>query len=173
MFNFIIAIWLGAVLNIGFYNKVHLLTPYFGVKAILFLAATVLIVVAAYYALLQILNWKWTAKLFAILLVFIGGFSSYFVNTLGVIISPDQIQNMIQTDVSEVSDLVSLRFGLWTVFFVVLPIILITQVKLKKEKVSHFLLKKSVQLSLLLQLLVFCFLHIMWILQLFFVNIVI
>jgi lipid A ethanolaminephosphotransferase len=33
MFNFIIAIWLGAILNIGFYNKVHFLTPYFGVKA--------------------------------------------------------------------------------------------------------------------------------------------
>ena len=72
----------------------------------------------------------------------IGGFSSYFVNTLGVIISPDQIQNMIQTDVSEVSDLISLRFGLWTVFFVILPIILITQVKLKQEKVSYLLMKK-------------------------------
>ncbi len=72
----------------------------------------------------------------------IGGFSSYFVNTLGVIISPDQIQNMIQTDVSEVSDLISLRFGLWTVFFVVLPIILITLVKFKKEKVSYLLMKK-------------------------------
>jgi len=108
MFNLIIAIWLGAILNIGFYHQVHLLTPYFGIKAILFLAATVVIVVAAYYALLQILNWKWTAKIFAILLIVIGGFSSYFVNTLGVIISPDQIQNMIQTDVSEVSDLISL-----------------------------------------------------------------
>ncbi|WP_153300577.1 phosphoethanolamine transferase domain-containing protein, partial [Acinetobacter baumannii] len=32
------------------------------------------------------------------------------VNTLGVIISPDQIQNMVQTDVSEVTDLISLRF---------------------------------------------------------------
>ncbi|WP_440206381.1 phosphoethanolamine transferase [Acinetobacter oleivorans] len=148
MFNFIIAIWLGAVLNIGFYNKVHLLTPYFGVKAILFLAATVIIVVAAYYALLQILNWKWTAKLFAILLVFIGGFSSYFVNTLGVIISPDQIQNMIQTDVSEVSDLVSLRFGLWTVFFVVLPIFLITQVKIKKERIVPLLVKKVLSIAI-------------------------
>ncbi|EOQ65482.1 hypothetical protein F935_00060 [Acinetobacter calcoaceticus ANC 3811] len=148
MFNFIIAIWLGAILNIGFYNKVHLLTPYFGVKAILFLAATVVILIAAYYALLQILNWKWTAKFFAILLVFIGGFSSYFVNTLGVIISPDQIQNMIQTDVSEVSDLVSLRFGLWTVFFVVLPIFLITQVKIKKEKLVPLLLKKVLSIAI-------------------------
>ncbi|AVG25658.1 hypothetical protein C5H40_05370 [Acinetobacter baumannii] len=31
MFNLIIAIWLGAILNIGFYHQVHTLTPYFGV----------------------------------------------------------------------------------------------------------------------------------------------
>ena len=124
-----------------FYKKVHLLTPYLGIKATLFLAATVVIVVATYYAALQILNWKWTAKIFAILLVFIGGFSSYFVNTLGVIISPDQIQNIAQTDVAEATDLLSLRFGLWTIFFVVLPIFLITQVKLKSEKYFRFCLK--------------------------------
>lgn len=148
MFNIIIAIWLGAILNIGFYKKVHLLTPYLGIKATLFLAATVVIVVATYYAALQILNWKWTAKIFAILLVFIGGFSSYFVNTLGVIISPDQIQNIAQTDVAEATDLLSLRFVLWTIFFVVLPIFLITQVKLKSEKILPLLLKKVLSIAL-------------------------
>ncbi|MHC3032645.1 phosphoethanolamine transferase [Acinetobacter nosocomialis] len=148
MFNFIIAIWLGAILNFGFYKKVHLLTPYLGIKATFFLAATVVIVVATYYAALQILNWKWTAKIFAILLVFIGGFSSYFVNTLGVIISPDQIQNIAQTDVAEATDLLSLRFGLWTIFFVILPIFLITQVKLKSEKILPLLLKKVLSIAL-------------------------
>ncbi|WP_151823655.1 phosphoethanolamine transferase [Acinetobacter nosocomialis] len=148
MFNFIIAIWLGAIINFGFYKKVHLLTPYLGIKATFFLAATVVIVVATYYAALQILNWKWTAKIFAILLVFIGGFSSYFVNTLGVIISPDQIQNIAQTDVAEATDLLSLRFGLWTIFFVILPIFLITQVKLKSEKILPLLLKKVLSIAL-------------------------
>ncbi|WP_151776445.1 phosphoethanolamine transferase [Acinetobacter nosocomialis] len=148
MFNFIIAIWLGAILNFGFYKKVHLLTPYLGIKATFFLAATVVIVVATYYAALQILNWKWTAKIFAILLVFIGGFSSYFVNTLGVIISPDQIQNIAQTDVAEATDLLSLRFGLWTIFFVILPIFLITQVKLKSEKILPLLLKTVLSIAL-------------------------
>ncbi|AWL18243.1 lipid A phosphoethanolamine transferase [Acinetobacter nosocomialis] len=148
MFNFIIAIWLGAILNFGFYKKVHLLTPYLGIKATFFLAATVVIVVATYYAALQILNWKWMAKIFAILLVFIGGFSSYFVNTLGVIISPDQIQNIAQTDVAEATDLLSLRFGLWTIFFVILPIFLITQVKLKSERILPLLLKKVLSIAL-------------------------
>ncbi|EXS22742.1 hypothetical protein J658_2228, partial [Acinetobacter baumannii 573719] len=138
----LLSIWLGLFLNIGFFKKIHQLTPYNGIKSVLFLGATLVILIAAYNLIFQLINWKWTAKIFAILLIFIGGFSSYFVNTLGVIISPDQIQNMIQTDVSEVSDLISLRFGLWTIFFVVLPIILITQVKLKKEKVSYLLMKK-------------------------------
>ncbi|NDW26984.1 DUF1705 domain-containing protein, partial [Acinetobacter baumannii] len=41
-----------------------------------------------------------------------------------------------------VTDLISLRFVLWTIFFVILPIFLITQVKFKQEKVSRLLLKK-------------------------------
>ncbi|MFH4280228.1 DUF1705 domain-containing protein, partial [Acinetobacter baumannii] len=74
--------------------------------------------------------------------------SSYFVNTLGVIISPDQIQNIAQTDVAEATDLLSLRFGLWTIFFVILPIFLITQVKLKSEKILPLLLKKVLSIAL-------------------------
>ncbi|EXW73154.1 phosphoethanolamine transferase, partial [Acinetobacter baumannii] len=141
-FNLLLSIWLGLFLNIGFFKKIHQLTPYNGIKSVIFLGATLVILIAAYNLIFQLINWKWTAKIFAILLIFIGGFSSYFVNTLGVIISPDQIQNMVQTDVSEVTDLISLRFVLWTVFFVILPIFLITQVKFKQEKASRLLLKK-------------------------------
>ncbi|KCX27222.1 phosphoethanolamine transferase domain-containing protein, partial [Acinetobacter baumannii] len=113
-FNLLLSIWLGLFLNIGFFKKIHQLTPYNGIKSVLFLGATLVILIAAYNLIFQLINWKWTAKIFAILLIFIGGFSSYFVNTLGVIISPDQIQNMVQTDVSEFTDLISLRFVLWT-----------------------------------------------------------
>ena len=47
---------------------------------------------------------------------------------------------MIQTDVSEVSDLIYVS-GSGQFFFVILPIV-ITQVKLKQEKVSYLLMKK-------------------------------
>ena len=136
----LLSIWLGLFLNIGFL-KIHQLTPYNGIKSVLFLGATLVILIAAYNLIFQLINWKWTAKIFAILLIFIGGFSSYFVNTLGVIISPDQIQNMVQTDVSEFTDLISLRFVLWTVFCYFAHF-LITQVKFKQEKASRLLLKK-------------------------------
>ena len=108
-FNVWVALWLSIILNIGFYEKIKELTPYSGFKAGLFLAATVFIVIAAYNLLLQILGWKWTAKVTAISLIIIGGFSSYFVNSLGVVITSDQVQNMMQTDLREANDLLSLH----------------------------------------------------------------
>lgn len=146
MFNAVLAVWLGAILNIGFFHKIHTLTPYVGIKASLFLMATVSVLVACYFAIFQIFNWKWTAKFFAILLVIIGGFSAYFVNTLGVVISPDQVQNMMQTDTAEVSDLLSLRFLIWTALVVILPVLLILAVKIRPEPTSKLLIKKVVSI---------------------------
>ena len=118
-FNLMVAVWLGLVLNFSFLKKIQTLTPYEGFKAYAFIGATAILLIALYNFILQILDWKWTAKFFAIILVFIGGFSAYFVNSLGVVISPDQIQNMMQTDSAEATDLLSLRFAVWIFFFVV------------------------------------------------------
>ena len=70
----------------SFLNKIQTLTPYEGFKAYAFIGATAILLIALYNFILQILDWKWTAKFFAIILVFIGGFSAYFVNSLGVVI---------------------------------------------------------------------------------------
>ncbi len=143
-FNFMVALWIGVFLNIAFLKQIQELTPYDGGKAYVFLAATVCVLVALYNLILQLLNWQWTLKLFSILLLIIGGFSAYFVSSLGVLISPDQIQNMMQTDVSEVSDLLSLRFLLWAIGMVLLPIGLISWVKIKPQAFSTLLLGKLI-----------------------------
>lgn len=142
VFILVMAVWLGVCLNFAFYRQIHLLTPYQGVKSFAFLAATAVILIALYNLILQILGWKWTLKAVTILLVFVGGFSAYFVNSLGVVISPDQIQNMMQTDPAEVRDLISPRFLLWTSVFVILPILLILKMNIAYESISKTLLKK-------------------------------
>lgn len=141
-FNFLLALWIGLFLNLGFLKRIQELTPYSGFKAYAFLAATVCVLIALYNLILQLLNWKWTLKLFSSLVLIIGGFSAYFVNSLGVLISADQIQNMMQTDVSEVSDLLSLRFVLWAVLMVLLPILLLSWIKIKPQARSKVLLNK-------------------------------
>ena len=142
VFTVIMAVWLGVCLNFAFYSQIHQLTPYQGIKSYAFLFATALILTALYNLVLQLLGWKWTLKAVTILLVFIGGFSAYFVNSLGVVISPDQIQNMMQTDPAEVRDLISPRFMLWTIAFVVLPIVFIAWVNVTYDSWSKTLLKK-------------------------------
>ncbi|OTG66771.1 phosphoethanolamine transferase [Acinetobacter silvestris] len=141
-FHFILAVWLGLILNFDFLKKVQTLTPYQGLKANLFLIATACVLIALYNLILHILGWKWTSKAVAILLVFIGGFSAYFVNSLGVVISPDQVQNLMQTDPSEVVDLLSPQFFIWTLCFVVLPIVAIVWVKIKPDSIGKSMLKK-------------------------------
>ncbi|MBP8064328.1 MAG: phosphoethanolamine--lipid A transferase [Acinetobacter sp.] len=144
VFNLFIALWLGIILNIGFYEKVNELTPYQGLKAIIFITATVCIVVAFYNLVMQLFAWKWTAKVCAIILIVIGGFSSYFVNSLGIVITSDQVQNMMQTDIKEVNDLLSPQLLTWMFGAIVLPIFAILLVRLKGETVLKTLLKKTV-----------------------------
>lgn len=143
-FNILLAIWLGVFLNIAFYQKLQLLTPYTGIKAGLFVAASILVVVALYNFIFQLFNWKWTAKPIAIALVFIGGFASYAVSTLGVLITSDQVQNLMQTDLAEARDTWSWHLVTWTLGMTVLPIIVILMVKIKSETIVGLLLKKII-----------------------------
>lgn len=145
-FNLLLAIWLGVFLNIAFFEKIHTLTPYNGVKAGLFVVASIIIVVAAYNFIFQLFNWKWTAKPLAIALVFIGGFAAYAVNTLGVLITSDQIQNLMQTDIAEARDTWSWHLVTWTLGMTVLPIIVILMIKIKPEPIIRQLLHKLIAL---------------------------
>lgn len=159
-FNLILAIWLGLILNFGFFKRINQLTPYQGVKSILFLGATLIVVVAAYNFLLQLINWKWTAKVFAAVFIIVGGLSSYFVNSLGVVITPDQIQNMLQTDVREVKDLWSLHLIIWAIFFIIIPLIVLKILKIEKETFGERMLKKSLSIAgslIVVAALLFCF----------------
>ncbi|CAM4117186.1 phosphoethanolamine transferase [Acinetobacter pragensis] len=145
-FNFFVALWLGLALNLTFYEKIQALTPYHGIKAQLFIAATVAVVIALYNVLLQLLQWRWNAKALAAVWLFIGGFSAYFVSSLGVVISPDQIQNAMQTDPNEMKDLASIRLLFWTVCMVMLPIGVLFLIPIQKEKASKVLLKKMLNI---------------------------
>ena len=144
VFNLLLAIWLGVFLNIAFFEKIRMLTPYNGVKAGLFVVASIIIVVAAYNFIFQLFNWKWTAKPLAIALVFIGGFAAYAVNTLGVLITSDQIQNLMQTDIAEARDTWSWHLLTWTLGMIVLPIIVILMMKIKPEPIIRQLLHKVI-----------------------------
>lgn len=144
VFNFLIALWIGVFLNFAFLEKLNALTPYQGFKAYIFIFASAGVLVALYNLIFQLINWKWTTKLFSIILIFIGGLSAYFVSSLGVMITPDQIQNALQTDSAEAADLLSMHFVIWTILCVLIPILLVCWIKIKPEPITRVIFKKII-----------------------------
>ncbi|QER38855.1 phosphoethanolamine--lipid A transferase [Acinetobacter suaedae] len=143
-FNLLLAIWLGFFLNISFYERLRSLTPYTGVKANLFIFASVVVVISLYSFILQWVSWKWSAKLVAIVLIVIGGLASYMVTSLGVLITADQIQNIMQTNFAEARDTWSWNLLLWVLGMIVLPIATILFVQIKPEPIAGQILSKFV-----------------------------
>ena len=146
--NLLLAIWLGVGLNIAFYQQIQQLTPYTGAKAVLFLAATVVVVIALYNVLMQLLQWRWNFKILASMLLVIGGFSAYFVNSLGITITSDQVQNMMQTDAKEVRDLISPQFFTWAFALVIVPVFITLVLPIRPEAMRTVLGKKMLNIAL-------------------------
>lgn len=141
-FSLLLATFLILALNFEFFNKIDQLTPYDGYQSWLFLLATMVVLISFYVFVFQLLLWKWTAKPLAMFLVFLGGLAAYTVNSLGVIITPDQIQNLMQTDQREAVDSLSRDFWLYMTFLVIIPWFVIAALKIKPDSVKSTLLKK-------------------------------
>lgn len=83
---------------------------------------------------LSILFVPYLTKFIAVILIMISAVGSYFMNEYGVIIDSSMIQNAIQTDTKEISDLLNFRMVFWILFFGVLPSLLIILAKIKYKK---------------------------------------
>ncbi|MDH0008509.1 DUF1705 domain-containing protein, partial [Acinetobacter ursingii] len=88
-------------------------------------------------------GWKWTAKPIAIVLILLGGLSAYFSNELGAYISPEQIQNVMQTDLAETKQLMTLPFSLWSIGMVILPILVVCLIPIEYPSLKKNLIQKS------------------------------
>ncbi|WPO68067.1 phosphoethanolamine--lipid A transferase [Acinetobacter haemolyticus] len=151
-FNLLLAVWLGLFLNISFYERLRSLTPYTGIKANLFVAASVMVVIAVYNFILQWVSWKWNAKLIAMILIVIGGLASYMVTSLGVLITADQIQNIMQTNFAEARDTWSWSLLLWVLGMIIFPITAMLLIPIKSEPITGQILKKVMASGLALLL---------------------
>ncbi|MBJ9985732.1 phosphoethanolamine--lipid A transferase [Acinetobacter sp. S40] len=151
VFNILVAGWLASFTNIGFYQHLSSFSSFSGLTQYSFIFVTFLILSGFYFFILQILSWQHSAKVLATVLIILTGFSSYFVNQLGVNINTDQIQNVVQTDVHEAVDLLSIPFLLWLIKTIVLPLALLCYLKIEPTKnIKHLFLDKLISLMVAL-----------------------
>ena len=146
IFNIIFAAWLAIALNVSFYQHLISLTPAEGIHSALFIGSSVLIIFSLYLLIFQLTHWQFNAKLFMAMWIILGGLSAYFVNSLGVMIDADQIQNVLQTDTQEAFDLLTFQLIFWILAFVAAPLILIYILPIRSEPIASILLKKLITL---------------------------
>ncbi|WP_410169743.1 phosphoethanolamine transferase [Acinetobacter rathckeae] len=134
VFNLLLSIWMSGFANFRFYQKVTEYSAFQGFSQILFLCVTFLIITALYLFVLQIISWHRTAKTVALLFIVLTASSSYFVNQLGIDITKEQIQNVMQTDVNEVKDLISVPFFIHFFEFFFIPLIVLLCINIQPKR---------------------------------------
>jgi len=88
--------------------------------------------------LLSLVCSKYTTKPLLIILLLISSLTAYFMDTYNVVIDDIMIQNMVETNWAETSDLLSLNLLYYLLFLGILPSVLIYRIK-----ITAFPLKKT------------------------------
>lgn len=121
--NLVIAVWLVLTCNLAFFHALSALTPYGGWRAGIFLIATGAMLTAYFATFLQLITWGPFARPVQTFLLLASALTAYFMSTYGVGIDAGQIQNMMETDVHEVLDLLSFRLLVYVLIIAGLPLL--------------------------------------------------
>ena len=117
-----------------------------------FLLSLGIILLAVTTLVLTLVSSKWTTKPFLIIVLLISSLTNYFMNSYHVVIDDSMIRNMLQTNMSESMDLLTLKQVLYFVFLGVLPTYLIYRIPIQYRtfKTEIFSKLKVILISVIL-----------------------
>src|SRR6185295_580583 len=92
-----------------------------GGRGALFIAAFGVIVAGLTALVLTLAAWRWSIKLAIGIFLFAAAFGAHFMGTYNVVIDSSMMTNVLQTDMRETRDLLSLRMALTVLVLAVLP----------------------------------------------------
>mgnify|MGYP002368653537 FL=1 len=120
--NGLLALWMTCLANTTFLHTLYTLTPYSGLQAGLFLTSAFVLLWAYLNLLLQLTTWGVLARPIQSLLLVCCAVGAYSIDTLGVGVDSGQILNLMQTDPSEVRDLLNGELLAYVAIIMALPL---------------------------------------------------
>lgn len=97
---------------------------------------------------------KYTTKPFMIFVIIASAFAAYFMDSYGVIIDDHMIQNALETNGTEIYDLITLKMIAYFIFLGIIPSILIYKIDFEYKNLKQELLLKLKTILLLILLIV-------------------
>jgi lipid A ethanolaminephosphotransferase len=113
-----------------------------------------LLVTALHAFILLLVANRWTVKPVAGVLLVATAFATYFTGTYGVYLDPSMLRNVLHTDLPEARELVGVELSLHLVLYAVLPLLLLSRVRLvtRPLRSRRLLLRAFLRRGLLLGL---------------------
>jgi len=108
--------------------KVYPLSDSFG-----FVASTAVVIFFFTTLLLSLVSTRWTIKPIIIIILLVSSLTNYFMNSYHVVIDDSMIRNMMQTNMHESMDLLTLKQVLYFLILGVLPSIYVYKVEIEKK----------------------------------------
>lgn len=138
--------------NVSFWNRLLTVQP---INAANFpgLAAIFIFLLLSFNLLLTLLAWPFVLRPALTLMLLATAFATYFTNQYGVMIDSNMIRNVMETDLPETRDLLTLKMAAYVFLLAGLPIWLLWRAPIHWRPVKRELLAKLITIALSLALL--------------------
>nr|WP_283246531.1 phosphoethanolamine--lipid A transferase [Pseudomonas insulae] len=128
-----VALWLMLCTNLPFWRTVWDGVGGWGNGSLLFLLSLPVFVTLWIYVLLSLLAWgRWTKAILAGVLL-VSAAASYFMHSYGIVIDSNMLDNLVQTDSAEATELLSWRLAAWMLVLGGLPVLLLSRVRVRQR----------------------------------------
>jgi len=146
------ALWIAAFANWPLWRALAGLPEMVSWRGALFIGAFGVAVAALTLAPLALFAWRWTIKPVAALFLLAAALGAHFMGTYGVVLDPTMMVNVVQTDIRETRDLLSLRLLLSVLLLAGVPLVWLVRTPLAPAPLLRQALRNGIALvgSLLL-----------------------
>lgn len=117
--------WMATVCNLALWHRLGELGLLHGLRGLLLGLGCAGIIGALIVTLVSLVAWRWTLKPVLSLLLVTAAAAMHFMRMYGIVIDPPMLVNVLQTDVHEAGDLLSLRLVLTLGLAGLLPVLLL------------------------------------------------
>ena len=149
------ALFFTAFYNVSFFANILKVYPLEGTN-ILYVSSITILLISFIVFLVTLFSSKYTTKPILIITLFVSAFTAYFMDTYHVVIDDSMIRNSMQTNLSESSDLFSLKLVVYVIVLGLLPSYFVykTNIEYKSFKNELFSKIKTIILSLIIILII-------------------
>ncbi|MGE4473424.1 MAG: phosphoethanolamine transferase domain-containing protein, partial [Sulfuricurvum sp.] len=118
--------------NGAFFKHVVEIYPMTSTMNTLFVASLGIVLMGVTTIVLSLLSWRYTLKPLLIVILIVSSLIAYFMDSYDIVVDTHMIQNALETNLNESSDLFSLKLMVYFILLGIIPSILVYRVKIEQ-----------------------------------------